>query len=269
MRAQGKRIALAPTMGSLHSGHLSLIKLGLEKADVAAASIFVNPTQFAANEDLATYPRNEADDLAKLEGAGCAFCYCPSLSEMYPPGDSTRVSVKDLSHILEGEVRPHFFEGVASVVSRLFLHIGPDVAVFGEKDYQQLLVIKRMTQDLGFGIDIVGGATMREADGLAMSSRNAYLDAEQREQATRLSRIMHATAERLEAGDAIRTATERAKAELTAAGFASVDYIEARRADTLAPFGAEACPLGISARLLVAARLGKTRLIDNMSFQRK
>src|SRR5262245_60438520 len=166
-------------MGALHAGHTSLIRIGLEKADVAASSIFVNPTQFAAHEDLATYPRSEESDLEKLAEAGCSFCYCPLASEIYPPGDTTRVIVRDLSHMLEGEVRPHFFEGVASVVSRLFLHVSPDVAVFGEKDYQQLLVIRRMTQDLGFPIEIIGGPTMREADGLAMSSRNAYLSGDE------------------------------------------------------------------------------------------
>jgi pantoate--beta-alanine ligase len=256
-------------MGALHAGHLSLVKLGLEKADVVAASVFVNPTQFAAHEDLSTYPRAEASDLQKLAEAGCTFCYCPTPAEMYPPGDSTRVMVKDLSHLLEGEVRPHFFEGVASVVSRLFLHVGPDVAVFGEKDYQQLLVIRRMVQDLGFGIEIVGGATTRETDGLAMSSRNAYLDAEQRARAPGLARVMRETAELLEGGAGIRAATDAAKAEILAAGFTSVDYVEARRADTLAPFGLECAPAGASGRLLVAARLGKTRLIDNMGFVRR
>jgi len=269
MRAAGKRIAFAPTMGALHPGHVSLIKLGLEKADVAAASIFVNPTQFAAHEDLNTYPRAEEADLQKLEGAGCAFCYCPSPSEMYPPGDSTRVKVKDLSHILEGEVRPHFFEGVASVVSRLFLHVQPDVAVFGEKDFQQLLVIKRMTQDMGFGIEIVGGPTLREADGLAMSSRNAYLGAEQRTQAAQLYRVMTEAAARIEAGERISAATESAQQSLLAAGFASVDYVAMRRADTLAPFGGDTAPVGVTGRLLIAARMGSTRLIDNMGFVRR
>ena len=269
MQAQGKRIAFVPTMGALHAGHLSLVKLGLEKADVVAASIFVNPTQFAAHEDLSTYPRAEDNDLQKLAEAGCTFCYCPTPAEMYPPGDSTRVMVKDLSHLLEGEVRPHFFEGVASVVSRLFLHVGPDVAVFGEKDYQQLLVIRRMVQDLGFGIEIVGGATTRETDGLAMSSRNAYLDTEQRARAPGLARVMRETAALLEGGAGIRAATDAAKAEILAAGFTSVDYVEARRADTLAPFGLECAPAGASGRLLVAARLGKTRLIDNMGFVRR
>ncbi len=157
MRAAGKRVAFAPTMGALHDGHVSLIRLGLAHADVAASSIFVNPAQFSASEDFSTYPRAEQADLDALAEAGCSFCYCPSPTEMYPAGDSTRILVKDLSHILEGEVRPHFFEGVASVVARLFLHVGPDVGVFGEKDYQQLLVIRRMVQDLGFPIEILAG----------------------------------------------------------------------------------------------------------------
>ena len=268
-RAAGKRIAFAPTMGALHEGHTSLIRMGLEKADVAASSIFVNPAQFAAHEDLGTYPRAEDADLQKLAEAGCTFCYCPSVAEMYPPGDSTRVIVKDLSHILEGEVRPHFFEGVASVVSRLFLHLSPDVAVFGEKDYQQLLVIKRMTQDLGFGIEILGGATIRESDGLAMSSRNAYLGPEERAKAAHVSRVMREAALRIEAGESIRAVTDTAKNDLMTAGYSGIDYVEARRADTLAPFGGDVAPSGTSGRLLIAARLGKTRLIDNMAFQRK
>ena len=269
MLAQGKRVAFVPTMGALHAGHLSLIQIGREKADVVAASIFVNPTQFAAHEDLGTYPRTEDSDLQKLSEAGCAFCYCPSASEMYPPGDSTRVMVKDLSHILEGEVRPHFFEGVASVVSRLFLHVGPDIAVFGEKDFQQLLVIKRMVQDLGFPIEIVGGATTRETDGLAMSSRNAYLNAEERARAAAVYRVMTETAAKVEAGERISAAAEAAQQALLGAGFASVDYVAVRRADTLAPFGGDTAPVGVTGRLLIAARMGKTRLIDNMAFVRK
>jgi pantoate--beta-alanine ligase len=268
-RAAGKRIGFAPTMGALHDGHVSLIRIALEKTDVAASSIFVNPTQFAATEDLATYPRDEEGDLRKLAEAGCTFCYCPTAAEMYPPGDSTRIVVKDLSHILEGEVRPHFFEGVASAVSRLFLHVSPDVAVFGEKDYQQLLVIRRMTQDLGFPVEIIGGPTVREADGLAMSSRNAYLSPEERTKAAEVSRVMRETAMRIEAGNPIRATADAAKAALISAGYAGVDYVEARRADTLAPFGSETAPVGTTGRLLVAARLGKTRLIDNMGFQRK
>jgi pantoate--beta-alanine ligase len=171
--------------------------------------------------------------------------------------------------MLEGEVRPHFFEGVASVVSRLFLHVGPDVAVFGEKDYQQLLVIRRMVQDLGFPIEIVGGQTQREADGLAMSSRNVYLDAGQRAVAAALPRVMRETAVRLEAGERISTTTEEARQALIDAGFASVDYIAPRLADTLAPFGGDTAPVGVTGRLLLAARLGKTRLIDNCAFVRR
>lgn len=269
MAAEGRRVAFAPTMGALHSGHVSLIRLGLEKADIVASSIFVNPTQFAANEDFSTYPRTEDEDIEKLAAAGCSFVYCPSPAEIYPPGDSTRVLVKDLSHILEGEVRPHFFEGVATVVSRLFLHVAPDVAVFGEKDYQQLLVIRRMTQDLGFPIEILGGATIREADGLAMSSRNAYLSLEERAQAAAVPQAMQRAAARIEAGEPIRAVTASAQAELIDAGFTSVDYVAARRADTLAPFGGDTAPAGVSGRLLIAARLGKTRLIDNMAFLRR
>jgi pantoate--beta-alanine ligase len=266
---QGKRIAFVPTMGALHDGHTSLVKLGLERADVAAASVFVNPTQFAAHEDLATYPREEEADLGKLAEAGCTFCYCPSTSEMYPPGDSTRVVVKDLSYILEGEVRPHFFEGVATVVSRLFVHVSPDLAVFGEKDYQQLLVIRRMTQDLGFPVEIVGGPTAREADGLAMSSRNAYLGAAERAAAAALPRVMHDAAARIAAGERISATAEEARQALMTAGFTAVDCVAARRADTLAPFGGDSAPMGISGRFLIAARLGKTRLIDNVGFVRR
>lgn len=269
LRAAGKRLALVPTMGALHEGHISLVKLALAHADIAAATIFVNPAQFAANEDFSTYPRDEQRDLDALQAAGCSFVYCPGATEMYPAGDSTRVLVKDLSHILEGEFRPHFFEGVASVVSRLFLHAAPDAAVFGEKDYQQLLVIRRMTQDLGFPMEIIGAPTIREADGLAMSSRNAYLSAEERQRAVRLSQAMIAAIAALEGGQSVRMATDAVKSALGAAGFSSVDYIEARRADTLAPFGADAAPAGVPGRLLAAARLGRTRLIDNMAFQRK
>ena len=231
--------------------------------------ISIEPTDTKYAKDLATYPRTEESDLQKLEAAGCSFCYCPSPSEMYPPGDSTRVSVKDLSHILEGEVRPHFFEGVASVVSRLFLHVSPDVAVFGEKDYQQLLVIKRMTQDLGFGIEICGGPTLRETDGLAMSSRNAYLNVEERARAAAIYQAMIAAAARVEAGDRISATAEEAQQSLTSAGFTSVDYVAVRRADTLAPFGGDKAPAGVTGRVLIAARIGKTRLIDNMPFVRK
>lgn len=268
MRRAGKRIAFAPTMGALHPGHVSLIRLGLQHADVAISSIFVNPTQFAANEDLATYPRSEESDLEKLEAAGCSFCYCPRVEDMYPPGDSTRVIVKDLSPILEGVPRPHFFEGVASVVSRLFLHLQPDVAVFGEKDYQQLQVIRRMVLDLGMPVEIIGAPTIREPDGLAMSSRNAYLTPDQRALSAELPRAMYEAIASLETGGSIIAAVEAAKTRLLANGFASIDYIEVRNADTLATFAGDTTPTGVPARLLAAARMGKTRLIDNMGFIR-
>lgn len=268
-RAAGLRIAFVPTMGALHDGHVSLVRHGAERADVVAASIFVNPTQFAPSEDFSTYPRTEQRDIEMLEAAGCSFAYCPTAGEIYPPGDSTRVLVRDLSHILEGEVRPHFFEGVATVVSRLFLHVSPDVALFGEKDYQQLLIIRRMAADLGFQIDVVGCPTLRESDGLAMSSRNAYLRPEQRAMAARVSQVMRDAAARLEAGDLVRAATDAARTALLDYGFGAVDYIEARRADTLAPLGADTAPAGVTGRLLVAARLGGVRLIDNMGFVRR
>lgn len=268
-RRRGVRTAFVPTMGALHDGHLGLVRQGLQRADAVMASIFVNPTQFAANEDFSTYPRNEERDLALLARAGCAMCYCPSAPEIYPPGDSTRVLVRDLSHILEGEIRPHFFEGVATVVSRLFIHLSPDVAIFGEKDFQQLLVIRRMTQDFGLPVEVVGAPTARESDGLAMSSRNAYLTPDERGRAGAVYLAMTTCAANIEAGMPLREATETAKRAILAAEFASIDYVEARRADTLAPFGSDAAPVGVGGRLLVAARLGRTRLIDNMAFQRR
>jgi pantoate--beta-alanine ligase len=268
-QARGLRTAFVPTMGALHDGHLSLVRLARQHADLVMASIFVNPTQFSASEDFSTYPRKEQRDLELLEAAGCAFTYCPPASEIYPPGDSTRVLVRDLSHMLEGEIRPHFFEGVATVVSRLFIHLTPDAAIFGEKDYQQLLVIRRMTTDLGLPLAIIGGETAREPDGLAMSSRNAYLTASERPKAGAVYRVMTECAERISSGDSIRETCERGRAALLDAGFAAVDYVEARRADTLAPFGSDAAPVGAPGRLLLAARLGQTRLIDNMAFQRR
>ena len=267
LRRDGVRVGFVPTMGALHEGHLGLVQLALERADVAAASIFVNPTQFAAHEDLSTYPRDEARDLNLLREAGCRFVYCPSVEDIYPPGDSTRVIVRDLSSMLEGAVRPHFFEGVASVVARLFVHLSPDIAVFGEKDYQQLLVIRRMTQDLGLPIEIVGAPTRRESDGLAMSSRNVYLSADERARAGALYGAMTACAAGLEAGETLDAAVGAAREALLRAGFQAVEYVEARRADTLAPFVGPAAPPEVDGRLLMAARLGRTRLIDNMGFR--
>jgi pantoate--beta-alanine ligase len=268
LRQQGRTLAFVPTMGALHSGHLSLVCIGLGRADVVAASIFVNPTQFAANEDFGSYPRTEARDLEMLAGAGCAFAYCPGASEIYPAGDATRITVRDLSHTLEGAVRPHFFEGVATVVARLFLHVEPNVAIFGEKDFQQLHIIRRMTTDLGFPIEIVGGPTEREADGLAMSSRNAYLTPDERARAGRLYAVMAECANQASAGRPIAPSLEHARTALLDAGFAGVDYLELRAASDLSLIDSPALPHGLEARLLAAVRLGKTRLIDNLPVKR-
>jgi pantoate--beta-alanine ligase len=264
--AQGRRVAFAPTMGALHAGHVSLIGVGAARADVVASSIFVNPTQFAAGEDFATYPRDEARDLDMLAAAGCALAYCPEADEIYPPGDATRVRIEGLSAMLEGEPRPHFFEGVATVVSRLFVHVRPQIAVFGEKDFQQLAVIRRMTLDFGFDIEIVGAPIARDADGLALSSRNAYLTAQERAIAPRLHAELQATAAEIAAGAEPGAAAMACAARL-ARQFAAVDYVEARRADTLAPLAAD--DQRVDGRLLAAVRLGRTRLIDNLALPRR
>jgi pantoate--beta-alanine ligase len=264
LRSNGQRIAFVPTMGALHDGHLSLVRTGLGHADVCVASIFVNPTQFAANEDFSTYPRNEQRDLDLLASAGCTIAYCPTLEDMYPPGDSTRVIVRDLSWQLEGEIRPHFFEGVATVVSRLFNHVQPDVAVFGEKDYQQLQVIKRMVRDLAMTVQVIGAPTIREADGLAMSSRNAYLSEHDRSLSGAMYAALKEAAEGAARGESIASLEALVSNELIAGGFKSVDYVAIRHGDTLAAFESDQVPAGIPARILAAARMGKTRLIDNL-----
>jgi pantoate--beta-alanine ligase len=190
-RQAGLRIGFVPTMGALHDGHLSLVKRALETCDRVVASIFVNPKQFAPGEDLDVYPRDEDDECIKLQAVGCHLAYCPDVKEIYPDGSVTNVRVEDLSDLLDGGPRPHFFYGVATVVARLFIHVRPDVAVFGQKDYQQLQIIKRMVHDLGFEIEIVGGKTIRDADGLAQSSRNLYLSAEDRRGAGGMFAALH------------------------------------------------------------------------------
>jgi len=260
-RKAGLRVGLVPTMGALHEGHLSLVRTAKEKADRVVTTLFVNPRQFAPHEDFERYPRDEAGDSAMLASAGCDLLYAPDRAVMYPEGFATNVIVSDVSTPLEGEFRPHFFGGVATVVSKLLLQSLPDAAFFGEKDYQQLQVIKRMTRDLDIPVAIEGCATVRESDGLAMSSRNAYLNADERKIAARLNLIMHDAIKAARAGAAIASAEAQASRHITAAGFTSVDYIAIRDAETLAPI----TDLSRPARILAAAWLGKTRLIDNMA----
>jgi len=259
-RKAGLRVGLVPTMGALHEGHLSLVRTAKEKCDRVVTTLFVNPRQFAPHEDFERYPRDEAGDAAMLASAGCDLLYAPERAVMYPEGFSTNVIVSDVSTPLEGESRPHFFGGVATVVTKLLLQSLPDTAFFGAKDYQQLQVIKRMTRDLDIPVAIEGCPTVREADGLAMSSRNAYLNAAERQIAARLNQIMRSAIDAVRAGKPIAAAEAEAAAQITAAGFSSVDYLAIRDAETLAPI----LDLAQPARILAAAWLGKTRLIDNM-----
>lgn len=261
-RAAGERVAMIPTMGALHAGHLSLVALGRQLADRTVASIFVNPAQFAPHEDFDAYPRGEAQDAAKLAEAGCDLLFAPNAREMYPDGFATTVTVATgVSEPLEGVSRPHFFGGVATVVAKLLIQCGPDVAIFGEKDYQQLLVIRRMARDLDLPVEIVGGPTTREADGLALSSRNAYLTADERRAASALPAAMRYAVAALQDGGEVVDVEGAVRASLIGAGFARIDYIEVRDGATLARLGPG--PAGPGARVFVAAWMGKTRLIDN------
>jgi pantoate--beta-alanine ligase len=257
----GERVALVPTMGALHEGHLSLVRLARARAGRVVASVFVNPTQFGPGEDFAAYPRDEARDAALLAGAGCELLYAPSVQEMYPPGASTTVTVAGVSEPLDGQARPGHFAGVATVVTKLLNQCAPDVAVFGEKDFQQLLVIRRLVRDLDLPVEIVGAPIMRAEDGLALSSRNAYLTASERPVAGKLNRILAAAAERLGAGDPVSKVERQAVDALAAAGFGPIDYVEARDPETLDRLGPG--PIRGRARLLAAATLGGARLIDN------
>lgn len=264
LRATG-RVALVPTMGALHAGHMALVREAKRHAPHVVASIFVNPTQFGPNEDFASYPRREAEDAAMLEAEGCAILWGPDAASVYPPGHATTVSVTGVSEGLCGAARPGHFDGVATVVAKLFNQVQPDVALFGEKDYQQLAVIRRMTQDLNFGIGIVGVPTQRDADGLALSSRNAYLSQEERITARALPRILGETCHAIREGAPVGDAVGRARDRLAAAGFDRIDYVELRDADTLEPLDR----LDRSARLLAAAAIGRTRLIDNLAVEPK
>lgn len=263
-RSEGSLVGFVPTMGALHDGHISLVKKAGDKAGFLVASIFVNPTQFAPGEDLDRYPRNEAGDVARLSEAGCDLVYCPSVEEMYPEGSLTNVRVEGMSDLLDGIYRPHFFYGVATVVARLFIHVQPDVAVFGEKDYQQLQIIKRMVRDLGFAIEIIGGETWRDGDGLAQSSRNAYLSEEERQRANAIFSSLHRAACRLRIGVPVEEAMREARGAILAAGFSKLDYVSAVDPDTLQDLPDGALETGKGCRLLAAAWMGSTRLIDNL-----
>jgi pantoate--beta-alanine ligase len=260
-RKAGLSVALAPTMGALHEGHLSLVRAAKAQYGAVAATLFVNPKQFAPHEDFERYPRNEVEDAAMLADAGCDLLYAPTHQAMYPPGFATSVSVAEVSAPLEGEMRPHFFAGVTTVVSKLLLQSLPDAAFFGEKDYQQFLVIKRMTRDLDIPVEIKACATVREHDGLAMSSRNLYLNPDQRRVAGRLNLILHDAIKAFHAGAPIDAVEAEAARHLKAAGFTKVDYIVIRNGETLAPIKARGEP----ARILAAAWISTTRLIDNMA----
>ena len=263
-KAAGQRVALVPTMGALHEGHLSLIRIAQQQAERVIATVFVNPKQFAPHEDFDAYPRGEAVDAEKLASVGCDLMFAPNAAEMYAPGFSTTVSVSGVSEPLEGAARPQFFAGVATVVSKLFIQSQADVAVFGEKDYQQLQVIKRMARDLDIPIEIFGAPTARAEDGLALSSRNAYLSPAERAAAVALPTAMKVAAASVAAGGRIDEAEQTAVAALKAAGFGQVDYVEVREASDLSRLGPG--PIGqAEGRILVAAWLGKTRLIDNMA----
>jgi pantoate--beta-alanine ligase len=261
-RAAGESLALVPTMGALHAGHIALARRARRKADRVVVSIFVNPAQFAPHEDFSTYPRPFDADIAVLRDLEVDLVWAPQLDAMYPAGFATRVIVKGPAEAdLEDRFRPHFFGGVATVVAKLFTQCRPDYAMFGEKDYQQLKTVTRMARDLDLRVEVVGVPTVRERDGLALSSRNTYLDARERVVAPSLYRVLSACAARIAAGEPIARVVTEGAIELEAAGFA-LDYLEARHAETLAR--AETPDDG-PLRLLVAARLGKTRLIDNVA----
>jgi pantoate--beta-alanine ligase len=252
------RIGLVPTMGALHDGHVSLVTEARKHADHVVVSIFVNPTQFAPHEDFDAYPRTLDADVEKLDGAA-AIVFAPSAREMYPAGHATTITVGGPSAGLETDFRPHFFAGVATVVAKLLIAALPDIAVFGEKDYQQLLVVKRLATDLALQTRIIGAPTLREPDGLARSSRNAYLNADERKIAGRMSVILKNTVVQAKAGD-VRGAEAHGAQALKDAGFDTVDYVAIRDAETLAVIDV----LDRPSRILAAAKIGKTRLIDNI-----
>ncbi len=261
-RAAGERVALVPTMGALHAGHMALVEAARRPGTRVVTSIFVNPKQFGAGEDLARYPRREAGDARMLTDAGCDLLWAPAAEVMYPDGFATAVAVAGVSEHFDGAVRPSHFDGVTTVVTKLFNQVAPDVTCFGEKDWQQLQVVRRLVADLDLPIEIVAVPTQREDDGLALSSRNIYLSPDERAAAVALPRAMGVAARAIGRGDEAADALAAARASLTAAGF-DVDYVAVADAETLAPDPAAGRPR----RLLVAARLGTTRLIDNIAVE--
>ena len=257
------RVALVPTMGALHAGHLALVDRAKELAERVAVSIFVNPLQFNDKADLARYPRQEAADLAKLREAGCDLVWLPSPAELYPDGFATAISVAGISALWEGEHRPGHFDGVATVVAKLFVEVAPDIALFGEKDFQQLAVIRRMTADLGLGVEIIGVPTVRDDDGLALSSRNALLSADERGRAVALPRALEAARNAIREGAEVADVLRTAKQSLIDAGFLKIDYLALIDEGTLEPLDGFREP----ARLIVAATIGSIRLIDNLAVE--
>ncbi len=259
-RKAGRTIAFVPTMGALHDGHIELVRQGLAKADICIPYIFVNPKQFAPTEDFGSYPRTVEADLERLRAANASAVYLPQPEEIYPASFATTITVNGVSAPLEGEFRPHFFSGVATVVAKMLLQCMPDIALFGEKDYQQLQVIKHMTADLNIPVQIIGVPTVRDQNGLALSSRNAYLNEDQYKIAIQLNKIMKDMGAAIAAGQSVNAAEDNAREALLRAGFEKVDYVTARNADTLEqPDNGDR-----NLRLLAAAWLGRARLIDNM-----
>jgi pantoate--beta-alanine ligase len=248
-------------MGALHAGHMALVEAARGRADKVVATIFVNPLQFGAGEDLDRYPRREAEDAAMLEAGGCDLVWLPTADQLYPPGFATSIHIAGVSERWDGATRPGHFDGVATVVAKLLIAVMPDVALFGEKDFQQLAVIRRLIADLGLGIEIIGVPTVRDGDGLALSSRNAYLTSDERTRAVALPRALDSARDVIRAGTAVEAALEEARMALAAAGFGPIDYLALVDGASLEPLG----ELRENARLIVAVKLGSTRLIDNLA----